>query len=270
MAFPPPGSGAGPSSLPMFPFQQSQSQPSPQQSTSSSGGRMPGSRPGISNHFFPLGGGGGGREGFDPFDWYPQFYSCVRYFLDHAQYEGAVQALAALINIQLPFQKSQHPVLSSKLAGSPSLAFPSPSSRAAGKLRMPSQQQQNNPANARLVTLIPYIRRLVATGFDSPDVLHGFFGDDWLLGVGHIHEVERRNYLFAAKSGSWLDVKSHYDMPDEQSIPFLMPLQRVSEQEIVSAESNWSDWLAMQDWMLGPRSVDVGRNRPVVVKQEVS
>jgi hypothetical protein len=107
-----------------------------------------------------------------------------------------------------------------------------------------------------LVTLNPYIRRLVATGFDFPAVLHGFFGDDWAAGLGHLHEVERRNYLFAAKSASWLDVKSHYDMGDEQSIPFLRPLQNVTEKEIVNAESSWSEWLAMQDWMVGPRSID--------------
>ena len=31
----------------------------------------------------------------------------VRYFLEHAQYNGPVQALAAFINIQLPFQRAQ-------------------------------------------------------------------------------------------------------------------------------------------------------------------
>lgn len=104
------------------------------------------------------------------------------------------------------------------------------------------------------VALVPYVRRLVATGFDTPAVLHAFFGDDWSEGVGTIHETERRNYLFAAKSDSWLRVKANYDMEDGQSVPFLRPLQRVTEVEIVSAESNWSEWLAMQDWMLGPRA----------------
>lgn len=103
------------------------------------------------------------------------------------------------------------------------------------------------------MTLIPYIRRLVATGFDYPAVLHGFFGDDWLAGIGPLHEQERRNYLFAAKSDTWLTVKAAYDMGEEQSIPFLRPLQSVTEKEIVGAEASWSEWLAMQDWMLGPR-----------------
>lgn len=117
------------------------------------------------------------------------------------------------------------------------------------------------------VSLTPYIRRMVATGFDFPGVLHGFFGDDWTLGIAHLHEVERRNYLFAAKSSSWLDVKSQYDMPDGQTIPFLRPLQNVTEEEIVSAETNWSQWLAMQDWMIGPRNPeDIS---PVVKEEDV-
>jgi hypothetical protein len=183
---------------------------------------------------------------FDILQWYPRFQSCVRYFLDHAQHEGPVQAMAAFINIQLPFQRPQTPITSSRPSGSPS-ATPSPSTSAAGKFAIPSQAPVT-------ISLTPYLRRLVATGFDFPGVLHGFFGDDWALGIGHLHEVERRNYLFAAKAASWLDVKSQYDMPDGQSIPFLRPLQHVTEDEIVSAETNWSQWLAMQDWMIGPRN----------------
>ena len=37
-------------------------------------------------------------------------------------------------------------------------------------------------------------------------------------------------------------------------MPFLKPLSNVSEKEIQGAESGWSEWLAMQDWMLGPRA----------------
>lgn len=115
------------------------------------------------------------------------------------------------------------------------------------------------------ISLTPYIRRLVATGFDFPGVLHGFFGDDWALGVGHLHETERRNYLFAAKASSWLDVKSQYDMADGQMIPFLRPLQNVTENEIVNAEANWSQWIYMQDWMVGPRNPE---SIPTGVKDE--
>jgi hypothetical protein len=106
------------------------------------------------------------------------------------------------------------------------------------------------------VSLVTYIRRLVATGFDNPGILHGFFGNDWKAGIGPLHEVERRNYLFAAKSGSWLDVKSEYDISPHETVPFLKPLQRVSEEEISMADKQWSDWMAMQDWMLGPRAPD--------------
>ncbi|KAI0914046.1 hypothetical protein F4823DRAFT_558360 [Ustulina deusta] len=205
-----------------------------------------------SNPFLPM-----QDSQFDILQWYPHFQSCVRYFLDHAQHDGPVQAMAAFINIQLPFQKAQSPITSSRSSGSPS-AIPSPSSSAAGKFPIPSQV-------SLAVSLTPYIRRLVATGFDFPGVLHGFFGDDWASGIGNLHEVERRNYLFAAKASSWLDVKSQYDMPDGQTIPFLRPLQHVTEDEIVSAETNWSQWLAMQDWMVGPRNPE---DIPPIVKDE--
>ncbi|KAK0635372.1 hypothetical protein B0T17DRAFT_39378 [Bombardia bombarda] len=192
---------------------------------------------------------------FDIFDWHPNFQSCVRYFLDHAQYNGPVQALAAFINIQLPFQKAYSPVLSSRTASSPPGGLgQGPSPRAAGK--MPMGQHGSQPYVS--ITLLPYIRRLVATGFDFPAVMHGFFGDDWVAGVGPLHEQERRNYLFAAKSDNWLKVKAAYDMGEDETVPFLRPLQNVSEKEIVGAETSWSEWLAMQDWMLGPRAPGMG------------
>lgn len=114
--------------------------------------------------------------------------------------------------------------------------------------------QQAAAGTYPFVTLTPYIRRLVATGFDFPNILHGFFGDDWQEGVGPLHEAERRNYLFASKSDTWLSVKSHYDMDEEQMVPFLRPLQEASEAEIVAVEGMWSEWLAFQDWMIGPRA----------------
>ncbi|EUC44917.1 hypothetical protein COCMIDRAFT_26786, partial [Bipolaris oryzae ATCC 44560] len=50
---------------------------------------------------------------FDIFEWHPAYQSCQRYFLDHAQHDNGVQAVCALINICLPFQWSQNPLLSS-------------------------------------------------------------------------------------------------------------------------------------------------------------
>ena len=94
----------------------------------------------------------------------------------------------------------------------------------------------------------------MVTGFDQASILEGFFGPDWPAGIGPLHEVERRNFLFAAKSDTWLRVKTSYDMAEGQFVPFLRPLQHVSEREIEAAETNWSEWLAMQDWMLGPRA----------------
>jgi hypothetical protein len=155
------------------------------------------------------------------------------------------------VNIKLPYQKQ-----------------PSPDSQAATTIAATGQeqQQQQQPqplksspiadASASAALLIPYIRRLVATAFDSPAVLHGFFGDDWSGGIGPIHDTERRNYLFAAKSDTWLSVKNSYDMDDGQAVPFLRPLRDVTLDEIQAAEAGWSGWLAMQDWMLGPRDPD--------------
>jgi hypothetical protein len=199
---------------------------------------------------------------FDIIEWYPQFQSCHKYFLDHAQHTPAVQALAAFLNIQLPFQKQPLPTIS------PSSTSP----RSVGAdmhLRQPNPfSQSQNAAHAQGISLIPYIRRLVATGHDTEPVLHGFFGNDWVGGVGSLHEIERRNYMFAAKSTSWMKVKQAYDMSPEETVPFLRPLQDATEKEILAAEAGWSEWLAMQDWMLGPRSPANIKRSPRVKREE--
>lgn len=92
---------------------------------------------------------------------------------------------------------------------------------------------------------------------DFPGVLHGFFGDDWAAGIGPLHEQERRNYLFAAKSGGWDAVKKEYDIHPLETVPFLRPLQGPVDAEIEAAERSWSEWLAMEDWMVGPRAPDM-------------
>ncbi|CAL3971981.1 hypothetical protein PZA11_005209 [Diplocarpon coronariae] len=201
------------------------------------------------------------------FEWYPHYKSCTKYFLDYAQHSPPVQALGAFLNIQLPCQKRPFPVMSASQPSSP---------RAAGP-EMPPLRPQHAHAHALAlapgaalpagaVSLVPYIRRLVVTGHDSPGVLHGFFGDDWQRGIGQLHEIERRNYMFAAKAASWLTVKQAYDMSPEETVPYLSPLLDTSEKEIQMAESTWSEWLAMQDWMLGPRSP--GPDRSPRVKRE--
>lgn len=195
----------------------------------------------------------------DIIEWYPFFQSCHRYFLDVAQHSDIVLALAAFMNIKLPFQR-ELPVLSSATS-------PPPRSEHGGPpLRQPNVfSSQHNAMHAQAVSLIPYIRRLVATGHDTPGILHGFFGDDWKHGIGSLHEIERRNYLFAAKSASWMEVKQSYDISRDETIPFLSPLKDASEKEIQQAESTWSEWLAMQDWMIGPRAPDAMNRR---VKRE--
>ncbi|KAJ5937317.1 hypothetical protein N7454_004617, partial [Penicillium verhagenii] len=114
----------------------------------------------------------------------------------------------------------------------------------------PQSPQQPSP----YISLRPYVRRLIITAQDSPATMRAFFGDDWEAGVGCIYKQERINYLFTAKSSGWADTKAAYDMlPDEQA-PFLRPLRDPSEEEIRAAEARWSEWLAMEDWMVGARS----------------
>lgn len=202
---------------------------------------------------------------FEIFDWFPQYQSCQRYFVDHAQYSGPVQAVAAFLNISLPFQKSVNPGL-----GSPS----GPGHSSGPSIGPSTYSFSGAPPSAHhalpsvWVSLVPYLRRLVVTAMDYPGILHGFFGDDWAGGVGPLHEQERRNYLFAAKSGGWASVKRDYDMLPLETVPFLRPLQGPLDSEIEAAEKSWSEWLAMEDWMVGPRapesmgsSAQYGRDR---------
>ncbi|PSN63910.1 hypothetical protein BS50DRAFT_576537 [Corynespora cassiicola Philippines] len=211
--------------------------------------------------FAPAGSSSSGESGsgqpstpqFDIFEWHPAYQSCQRYFLDHAQYDNGVQAVAALINICLPFQWSASPIANStgtmpQSAGPASYSLPWPRGG-------PVTNSRGQPAPV-WVSLVPYIRRLVITGMDREGIMHGFFGEDWRKGVGPVHECERRNYLFAAKSVGWAKVKYQYDMSPHESVPFLKPLQDVQLAEIEGAEKTWSQWLAMEDWMVGPRAPD--------------
>lgn len=199
----------------------------------------------------------------DLLTWNAHFQHCHRYFLDVAQHTPHVQALAAFINIQLPYQKQPFPVTSSatpflSVGGPETGGHPGQSHHFSGS---------DNAGHPQGVSLIPYIRRLVATGHDVPRILSRYFGDNWREGIGALHEIERRNYLFAAKSTSWIKVKQAYDIPPQEMVPFLKPLGNVTEKEIQGAEVAWSDWLAMQDWMLGPREPEI-MNRPPRVKRE--
>jgi hypothetical protein len=150
-----------------------------------------------------------GDPQFDIFEWYPQYQSCQRYFLDHAQHSVPVQALASFVNIRLPFQR-QNPTFNYSAPRTPSPgpaglgrsqpfrlhSPPSPSLPSANAdpcvTLIPVSRTPKEPFNillgTRTLTLTPqYLRRLVATGMDFPGVLHGFFGDDWAAGVGPLH-----------------------------------------------------------------------------------
>lgn len=208
---------------------------------------------------------------FDVFEWHPAYLSCMRYFLDHAQHDASVQAVAALVNIRLPCQWSPNPILSSRPAATTtSPTSPADTTSSSTPTGAPSytpfpraQAQTPTTQPAPHVPLVPYIRRLVVTGFDRPPVLHGFFGDDWRRGVASLQECERRNFLFAAKSGGWATVKAQYDMGPLETVPFLQPLRDVELVEIEAAEKLWSGWLALEDWMIGPRAPTGGEGQEI-------
>ncbi|KAG0136657.1 hypothetical protein HOY82DRAFT_52670 [Tuber indicum] len=203
----------------------------------------------------------GAVGGFDIIAWYPKHQSCQRYFVEVAQHSYPCQALAAFINIKLPFQRatgSSNPPTGSTPVRPP-LSFgplggfhPPPSPLAQTQIHHPTMPSYD------WVSLYPYIRRLVATGFDAPAILRSWFGDDWECGIGPQHEQERRNFLFAAKSGGWATAKRDYDMIADECIPYLQPFRKISEEELEGAEDVWSGWLAMEDWMLGKRAPRAG------------
>lgn len=211
-----------------------------------------------------------GDPAFDILEWHPAYQSCQRYFLDHAQYEPGTQALCALINIRLPFQYLSNSVTSSSSSSSSSRSGPAagpPNSNysfnftAGGSNTLPSPSRSHNSPNQApptFISLIPYIRRLIVTGFDKAPILHGFFGDDYTRGILPHVDCERRNYLFAAKGGGWRSCKKQYDvgsgMGGDESVPFMKPLDEAKMEELTAAEKQWSNWLAMEDWMVGPRA----------------
>ncbi|KAK5171433.1 uncharacterized protein LTR77_004577 [Saxophila tyrrhenica] len=208
-----------------------------------------------------------GDPNFDILDWYPAYQSCQRFFLDHAQHEHATQALCALMNIRLPFQHLTNPITSSRHAPAGSTngntnnyAFTftgsnlSPDARRNG--HSPSATASQPPV---FISLIPYIRRLVVTGFDRAPILHGFFGDDYTRGILPHLDCERRNYLFATKAGGFRSCKKQYDngsgLSDgtDESVPYMSPMEDAKVDELMAAEKGWSKWLAMEDWMVGER-----------------
>jgi hypothetical protein len=210
-----------------------------------------------------------GDPTFDILDWHPAYQSCQRFFLDHAQHEHATQALCALINIRLPFQFPQNPVITSTPPSSTPAAAGSATDHTYSFPRInqsPDNRRNGNTPQAppTFVSLIPYLRRLVVTGFDKTAILHGFFGDDYRRGVLPHLECERRNFLFAAKAGGWENCKQQYDvgsgMGGDESVPFMKPLGRAKREELTAANKAYSEFVAMEDWMDGPRGTTNGRD----------
>lgn len=171
----------------------------------------------------------------NPSEWFPIYQSCIEHFVNVAQHRPLAQSLAAHINILLPCQRATDGILNLSESSQPTTTH-------------------NGTQQREIFSLIPYIRRLVVTATDTPTIMQELFGANWLQGVGSILSQERINYLFAAKSGGWLKTKAQYDILPYETVPFLKPLRDPHEEELRAAEARWSEWLAMEDWMVGPRS----------------
>ncbi|KAJ5469599.1 hypothetical protein N7539_009217 [Penicillium diatomitis] len=169
----------------------------------------------------------------DTTGWYTHYDNCVQFFINTSQHTPAVQGIAAFLNIRLPYQRSFS---------------------ALSQDQQDFSSSETHQPNRPYVSLRPYMRRMIVTAQDTPPTMSAFFGPDWPAGVGIILKQERLNYLFTAKSGGWAQTKAAYDiLPDEQT-PFLRPLRDPKEEELRVAEARWSEWLAMEDWMVGARS----------------
>ncbi|PVH73189.1 hypothetical protein DL98DRAFT_608354 [Cadophora sp. DSE1049] len=164
-------------------------------------------------------------------DWFAEYQSCESFFLNHGQASPYVQALCTYMNIRLPYQKIA--------------VFPPTTSN----LHIPPSTNNNQ----QLVLLVTYIRHLICTGHGTDLILKEFFGSGWSNGIGRLREQEELNYLFAAKSASWHEVKLAYGIGSGETVPFLVPLKEVTLKKITDAERSWSEWLALQDWEIGPR-----------------
>lgn len=151
---------------------------------------------------------------FDILEWHPAYLSCTDYFVNHAQHENATRALCALINIRLPYQWSPKPVTGNSTT---------------------ARSSNGATETQQAVSLIPYIRRLIVTGFDKDGILHGFFGNDWIAGIGPLRECERRNYAFTAKTAGWSATKQQYDMNQHETVPFMKPLLDARMEELDAA-----------------------------------
>ncbi|PYI33758.1 hypothetical protein BP00DRAFT_485295 [Aspergillus indologenus CBS 114.80] len=114
-----------------------------------------------------------------------------------------------------------------------------------------------------------YIRRLVVTGHDSPEVLQAFFGAGWAGGVGCVVQQERQTYLFTAKSSGWAATKAAYDLAPDEQTPFLRPLRAPAEAELRLAESRWKEEEeeadAEEPWLAAYIDLHAGRETQVVI-----
>lgn len=201
---------------------------------------------------------------FDVLAWAPAYFSCQRFFLNHAQHEPATQALCALINIRLPFQWRHGPVTSftptsGSRTGASAAHRPVHREGSTGQSAVHSPSaMRDSPPLSTFVSLVPYIRRLVITAFDKPGILHGFFGDDYERGILPHVDCERRNYLFSAKHGGWTACKQQYDSGSggggDETVPFMKPLDETTIEELAADEKAWGLWLEMEDWKIGPRA----------------
>jgi hypothetical protein len=181
--------------------------------------------------------------------------------MEEGQYKEASKVLAAFINIRLPHQIPGSP-LQQFFSTTSQLPWVGPDedirrkAQASINFNGPDHHRSANPLTDAYtsISLFPYIKRLVCTGFDKDEVMYGFFGDRWVGGIKPLVQQERKNFLFAVRSkgSSWLKVKENYDtgMGPNELVPFLKPLDVLggSVLERAKGDVEWTEWQEFENW----------------------
>lgn len=103
-------------------------------------------------------------------------------------------------------------------------------------ISLPHQNRQDK----HQVKLRAYIRRLVATGYATEEIISLWFGRDWRGGLGKLVQQERLNYTLAAMPSNWVGVKQGYDLGSTSTVPFLKELEAPGIEALRSARNQWA------------------------------
>ncbi|RPA75506.1 hypothetical protein BJ508DRAFT_332025 [Ascobolus immersus RN42] len=199
---------------------------------------------------------------FDLTLWHVHHQACRTYFVEEGQYKEAAKALAAFLNIRLPHQIPGTPLRQQFFSTTSQLPWAGPDedirrkAQASLSFNGPDHHRSPNPLTDAYtdISLFPYLKRLVCTGFDKDSVMLELFGEHWMQGIKRLLDQERKNFLFAVRSkgSSWLKVKEVYDagMGPNELVPFLKPLGEAEDgaSERGQADMEWKQWEEFEAW----------------------